>query len=70
NLIKIGKSTNVEKRIDSIQVACPHELRVVVVWDGDRERRLHTQLNDYRVGGEWFRLTDEVRAALYAEEGQ
>jgi hypothetical protein len=69
-LIKIGKSTDVDRRFEELQVASPHELRVLVVWNGDRESRLHKQFNAHRVGGEWFRYTDEVRDAIAATEGR
>lgn len=68
NLIKIGKSTDVEKRIDSLQVASAHELRVICVLEGDHERAWHSRFSENRSGGEWFHFTDELRAAISALE--
>lgn len=69
-LIKIGKSTDVEKRIDSLQVASAHELRVICVIDGDHEQHWHRRFNANRAGGEWFHFTDELRAAIAAMEAR
>lgn len=64
SLIKIGKSTNVEKRIDSLQVASAFDLHVIAVIEGDHEHEWHRRFNADRTGGEWFRFTDELRAAI------
>jgi hypothetical protein len=68
-LVKIGKSTDVEKRIDGLQVASAFELRVLAVIDGDHERAWHRRFHVCRTGGEWFHLTDELRAAIAEMEG-
>lgn len=67
-VVKIGKSTNVEKRIDSLQVSSAHELRVLRVVDGDVESLWHRRLAHKRVGGEWFHLDDETSNLLMSEE--
>lgn len=66
--IKIGKTTDIDRRFDELQVASPHELRVVVVLEGDRESELHNRFQCYRIGGEWFRYSDEIRAVICASE--
>lgn len=68
NIVKIGKSTDVERRFDELQVACPHDLRLLVVIDGDHEQTLHRRFSLHRVNGEWFAKTDEIRVYLASLE--
>lgn len=66
-LVKIGKATNVERRLDNLQVASPHDLRLLGSVSGDHEKRLHRELQRHRVGGEWFSLNAETQAVLRRE---
>ena len=57
--IKIGRSSNVERRLGELPVGAPHKLRVlmVVADKGHIERDMHQRLQHHRlrVGkGEWF----------------
>lgn len=67
-VIKIGRTTNLRQRIDTLQTASPSDLDVIAVIDGDHEQRLHETLARWRTrpNGEWFRYDDESRAALRA----
>lgn len=62
-LCKIGfTNTEVEKRMSSLKTGNPFELEVLAVIEGEREleKELHTKFKDYKVKGEWFKLTDEI----------
>jgi hypothetical protein len=57
--LKVGHSSkSVEARMSELQIGNPKRLRVVAVVEGGPalERRLHNELADYHVGGEWFAL--------------
>lgn len=54
--VKIGRSFSAESRIESMQVGCPHTLRVLCVVT-TAESTLHQLFADSRVNGEWFRRT-------------
>lgn len=60
--IKVGRSSNIERRKGEIQTGCPYEVRVLLVADGlgHREHRLHEMLREFRLRnekGEWFSET-------------
>lgn len=60
--VKIGWSASPEKRIEQLQTASAHTLRVLDKHPGPRglERFLHCRFAAERVRGEWFRLSDPV----------
>lgn len=64
--IKIGKSTDVAKRLTALQTGMPCELRLLFVYDCDIEKDLHAELWAYRARGEWFTKNDVVMATLEA----
>ena len=55
-LLKIGWSSNPERRLKELQVASPHSLKFLKTWPGsmEEEKALHRLLMDHRVHGEWF----------------
>lgn len=59
--VKIGKTTQKENRIASMQTANPFELVVLAIIDADDgnelERDLHKRFARYRHRGEWFKDT-------------
>ncbi len=57
DMIKIGTSTNVSKRICALQTASPVRLDLLLVIPGsaDLERELHRKHAKLRSHGEWFR---------------
>ena len=65
--VKIGFTNSggeAQSRLSSLQVGCPHELRVEAHCQGglQDEHRMHAALASKRVRGEWFCLTEkEVR---------
>lgn len=59
--IKIGRSTDVESRIKSLQTSSPGRLRLVGAISGDFEKSFHKRFNDIRLSGEWFDFSDRSR---------
>ena len=62
NVVKIGKTKNPQSRMDNLQSGqrrSYHELHLIEC-DESRiaERILHRIFEKYRVGGEWFRLSN------------
>ena len=60
---KIGRTTNLERRIPQLTVQLPYPLKLVCFIQtpnsASEERRLHELYADKRLNGEWFALTDE-----------
>lgn len=69
-VVKIGYSKNVENRLTQLQTGYPTKLSVFKVLDGDTddEKFYHEYFSSYRIGGEWFELSDELRKFLNLEE--
>lgn len=55
--IKIGWSTDVAARVESLQMGFPEKLQLLLAFKGTRamEKQLHEKFVSYRVRGEWFR---------------
>lgn len=71
--IKIGSSTNVAKRLASLQTGNPEPLEVAFTFPGSRdiEREIHTRLIPFRYkrvylfrAGEWYHDVPEVRKII------
>jgi hypothetical protein len=66
--IKIGytESEKVVNRLGALQTGCPLKLKVFTKIDGGRhlENKLHIMFAKYQTVGEWFVLSDEVRAFI------
>lgn len=70
--IKIGRSRDWHARLQALQAATPYKLEPVMIIktkDSVRlEKELHYRYRDYRVRGEWFKLSknqiDELRREL------
>lgn len=69
--IKIGRSTNFDKRLSEIRRGTTDEfVSVLKTFSADDEtiigleRDLHSELSGFNFKGEWFHDTPEVRAAL------
>lgn len=60
--IKIGFTTDLIKRLRTIQTSCPAPVRLIAVIRGDREteRWWHDELRPFRAHGEWFHCGPEV----------
>jgi len=67
--VKIGfTGGSALRRLDQLQTGNPRQLILYGVIEGGRslEKRLHEHFDIYRVEGEWFRLTEEIRACMKA----
>ena len=62
-ICKIGVSSSPDKRLPGIQAGCPYGLEILALKEGNRklEKSLHKKFNRWRMCGEWFKLTDEIR---------
>ncbi len=62
--VKIGKATDVVKRLETLQIGCPTELLITHTHVGDIEADIHKVIRSKWIGGEWFSLDPEVRAVI------
>jgi hypothetical protein len=60
--VKIGIAADFVRRVDALQTASPHALRVLAYFPGTPrvERELHVRFGHLRMLGEWFHLAPEV----------
>lgn len=60
--IKIGYSSDPEKRLSDLQVASPAKLRLIgrIPGGAELERQLHQKFWSLRLNGEWFKYEDEL----------
>ncbi len=64
--VKIGHTSNVEGRMQSLQTGCPCEIELLFAVPGDRndERGLHQKFAKYRIHGEWFHDVGPIRLEI------
>lgn len=66
--IKIGHTSLPDpmKRVKTLQASCPAKLTLLGTLPGDSamESIIHRKLEKFRVYGEWFKDTEEVRSAM------
>jgi hypothetical protein len=55
-LYKIGKSTNIKRRFETIQGSNP-SIKLIFMCDYDFEHQLHERFKAKKVKGEWFDLS-------------
>jgi Meiotically up-regulated gene 113 len=64
NFIKVGKSTNLLRRLHDLQQGVPFPLQLIsvqLVYDSDEgEKTLKARYADYQTRGEWFALPDHL----------
>ena len=67
-LVKIGRTINLQRRMDILRGSCPVPLRLVAVtWNyGRTEEELHATFADVRAHGEWFDLGDDPLSTIAA----
>jgi hypothetical protein len=58
--IKIGRASDVYRRLKELQTGSAERLRVIAVINGDHERSMHEFCNGSRIGGEWFNPSPTV----------
>lgn len=68
--IKIGRSSQVRARIVQISIACPEELILLGVVQGNHEARFHRLFGAHRIRGEWFRPDPALLGAIEAIASQ
>ena len=61
---KIGHTSNVQKRICSLQTGCPTQLIVIITSSGcqKKEKEIQDFFNDHKVrkNGEWFKFSNDI----------
>lgn len=76
DVCKVGISSNVEKRIVSLQTGNPHQLSLKYSYILETttarilENRVHVKLNEKRLTGEWFNITPKDAEKIIMEENQ
>lgn len=70
--VKIGTADDPQKRLRLLQCGCPNPLELLAVLPGDRhdEEELHHRWRAVRLGGEWFRATDELMEFIRSTESK
>lgn len=63
NAVKIGYSATPRTRLSALRAASSVPLRLLAVMPGPREveRAAHLRFASCCIGGEWFRVTDEIK---------
>lgn len=69
-LLKIGKSINPRQRMLSLQTGAGSIPELLLVIEGDSERKLHRRFDRLRVFGEWFRDDGTISAFIAAMSEQ
>jgi hypothetical protein len=69
--IKIGTTRNLDNRLKTLQTGQATRLMLVGSCPGDSrmERSLHRQFAEFRVSGEWFKLTAQAELQLLERLG-
>lgn len=64
--IKIGYTTDLLKRLKTLQTGYPDLLEVLLAFPGkpEYEKAIHKQFEEYRLNGEWFKSCPEVLARI------
>jgi len=65
--VKIGRTTNADRRLNDINGMIPGRVVLLVLLDGDHEAALHTRLKHARVpdsSREWFHRCEELVAVV------
>lgn len=66
DVVKIGHSTSLRSRFDSLKNAGGVQIRLLAIMPGgpEQERVLHKRYAAARTHGEWFRLTPALQSAI------
>lgn len=69
NVVKIGRSIDIERRLQEIRMISPVELELIGVVPGHfpRETAYHREWAHLRRHGEWFEATTELMITLEAD---
>lgn len=66
--IKVGRTTQLDKRFSTLQMSCPFELKLLgtAPGDGEHEQRVHHLFRKEHMRGEWFRNGGHLRTFVDA----
>jgi hypothetical protein len=67
--VKIGHSRDPVARVNHLQAQSRIPLKTLFILEGDRKRELHERFAEYRTGGEWFRVSGELRDFIHEHCG-
>jgi hypothetical protein len=69
--VKIGRASNIAKRMRALQSASPVTLKLLAVLSTNQndELELHKRWAHLRGQGEWFQLSDELLAFIRSRDG-
>lgn len=61
--VKIGYTTNIEKRLQAIQTGYPYKLEIIASFRGGlrEESIIHRRYSRSRLHGEWFERTQDIK---------
>lgn len=64
--VKIGFTTDLGQRVQSLQTGCPYTIEVLASFDGTpgHEWDYHERFKKERLRGEWFNRTPEILAEI------
>lgn len=62
--VKVGRSKDPKRRMESLQTAHPAPLQLLGVIDEDKEQQIHGQLAAHRKSGEWFAWNEQTRGKI------
>lgn len=70
NYCKIGYSSNPENRLTQLQTSNPFSLELVSTKEGslDDEKNIHKLFDKYRLSGEWFDYSKEIKEYFEVNE--
>jgi hypothetical protein len=68
NLVKIGKSHQVDRRVRNLQASSPAKLKILRSIPFDCERRMHMRFSHLRRHGEWFTFDIDMLAETFHED--
>jgi|LakMenEpi03Aug12_release.lakeMendotaPanAssembly.Ray.scaffolds.fasta_scaffold17891_24 hypothetical protein len=63
DIVKIGKTKNVENRLWEINTHCPYKCELFLTIDGKEaiEKTIHEMFNQFKMNGEWFQFSTEIQ---------
>jgi hypothetical protein len=61
--VKVGTSSDVNKRMKQIQTGNPDKVEKLAEFEGfaEKESGIHKELSDIHVRGEWFKFGDKIK---------
>ena len=67
--VKIGKTTNLKRRMSTISTNSTSEPELLFTVDGDHETQFHDQFSEYRHRMEWFRVEGTLKQFIQDRMG-